>query len=123
MTNNELMLKFQEIAMLNVFDAHCALKDMKKEYKKSEFYKRTHYSLNKAYKLFISGLFAHLYFKLQELTDVDMIGIKITQILENIDMNSIENLFNNIVEKFNLNNLEQEKGELKQAIANLKSII
>lgn len=58
MDNIVLFEKFKEIGKIsNCFDRELALKAFNKEYKKSQFYKQTHYSVHKAYYLVISNVF------------------------------------------------------------------
>ena len=53
MNNEQLFQLFQSIDKnANCFDRTVALKKAKKQYKKSEFYKQTHYPIQVAYKIY-----------------------------------------------------------------------
>ena len=58
MTNEQLVELFQRInKTTNCFDREIQLKKATKEYKKSEFYKQTHYSIRRAFNLYtMNGL-------------------------------------------------------------------
>jgi hypothetical protein len=123
MNNYDLYLKFIEIAAMNSFDSYIALKQFKKEYKKSEFYKQTHMPISVAYKMFLQQLPGQLFFKLQELTDVHSWAAKLTEVLNNIDEDAINNLIDKFTSMINMEALQDEKGELKIALNNLKDLI
>lgn len=123
MNNYELHLKFMEIAAYNIFDSYSKLKEFKKEYKQSDFYKSTHMPIQKAYKLFNQTLFTQLYFKLKELIDPTLWSYKLNQVMEDIDDDSLNNFMSKITAYFNLNNLMDEKGELQSLIQQIKNII
>lgn len=122
MNNQELYLKFIEIASCNPFDAYCKLKDFKKEYKKSDFYKTTHLPLNKAYEYASKTIFVQLYTKLQEITDVSSWVEKINDFIEDLDGDTIQGLVDKISSSFNFTNLDMEKGELRNFLDELKSL-
>lgn len=53
MTNQELAQEFLRISNIeNAFDRVIELKKFKKYYKKSDFYKQTHFSIDKAFSIF-----------------------------------------------------------------------
>jgi hypothetical protein len=122
MNNQELYLKFIEIASCNPFDAYCKLKDFKKEYKKSDFYKATHLPLNKAYEYASKTIFVQLYTKIQEITDVSSWVAKINYFIEDLDEDTIQSLIDKISSHFNLNSLDFEKGELRNFLDEMKSL-
>ena len=122
MNNYDLYLKFMEIASYNIFDSYTKLKEFKKEYKQSDFYKATRMSLKKAYKLFSQTLFTQLYFKLKELTNPTTWSEKLNQLMEDINEDSLSNFMNKITQYFNLDNLTDEKGELQNLLNQLKVI-
>lgn len=56
MNNQELMQLFQSINKIdNCFERELALKNANKKYKKSQFYKQTHYSIRAAYGVFCAN--------------------------------------------------------------------
>ena len=123
MDNRELYLKFIEVASYNPFDAYVQLKAYNKEYKKSDFYKQTKMPLLKAYKMFLTMLPSQLYFKLSELTDTEMLAAKITSLIDSIDENSVDNLLNKITNIFNIEKLQDEKGDLKILLNQVKDLV
>ena len=123
MNNYDLYLKFIDIASHNTFDAYIALKEFKKEYKKSEFYKKTHMPISCAYKMFLQQLPGKLFFKLQELTDIESLSTKLTEVINGIDEDTVNNLIDKLTSVFNMEQLQDEKGELKLALNNLKDLI
>lgn len=122
MNNYELYLKFIEIASYNTFDAYCKLKEFKKEYKHSEFYRQTKMSLKQAYQMFSGSIFNQLYFKIKDLTDVSTWAIKLNQLMDEIDEDSLSRFVEKITQYFNLDNLNLEKGDLQNLINQLKTV-
>ena len=123
MNNYDLYLKFIEISSLNPFDAYIQLKDLQKAYKKSEFYKQTKLSIKKAYSLFLKMMPVQLVAKLHELTDIDRLGIKISDLLNSIDEDAINNVFDKFVNMFDINKLQEEKGDLKILLNQFKDLV
>ena len=123
MNNYDLYLKFIEISSLNPFDAYIQLKDLQKTYKKSEFYKQTKLSIKKAYALFLKMIPVQLVVKLHELTDTDRLGIKISDLLNSIDEDAINNVFDKFVNMFDINKLQEEKGDLKVLLNQFKDLV
>ena len=123
MSNQELYLKFIEIASLNPFDAYLQLKAFNKTYKKSTFYKQTKISINKAYKLFLNMTPVKLIATLQDLTDADRLGLKISDVLNSIDEDAINNVFERFVNVFDINKLQDEKGDLKILLNQIKDLV
>lgn len=123
MNNYDLYLKFIEISSLNPFDAYIQLKDLQKTYKKSEFYKQTKFSIKKAYALFLKMMPVQLVAKLHELTDTDRLGIKISDLLNSIDEDAINNVFDKFVNMFDINRLQEEKGDLKILLNQFKDLV
>ena len=123
MNNHELYLKFIEIASHNPFDAYCKLKELKKEYKKSDFYKTTHMPLYKAYEYANKHFFIQVYFKIQEVMDINSWSSKINSFLDDLDENAMQGLIEKISKTFNLDNLDFEKGELRDLLNQMKSLV
>jgi hypothetical protein len=123
MTNYELNLEFIKIASKNPFDAYLDLKKMNKIYKQSEFYKETKMSIDKAYKLFLSMSPAQLVAKLQEFTDIELLSAKLTDVLNGIDEESVNNLLNKLTGIFDIEKLQDEKGELKLLLNQIKNLV
>jgi hypothetical protein len=123
MNNSELYLKFIEIASYNPFDAYIKLKEFKKEYKKSEFYKATRMSWRRAYKLFLQMMPSQLLAKLKEFTDVDMLATKLTDLINSVDEDAINGFFEKLTNIFNLEKLQDEKGDLKILLNQVKDLV
>lgn len=101
MNNIELELKFKEIlSKSNTLDSMIELKKIKKEYKKSDFYKETKLPINKAFKLYNSIKVAAIIEKIKYYTVTTNIIDELNFILENIDeeqINAILNKLSNII--------------------------
>jgi hypothetical protein len=123
MSNRELYLKFIEIAASNPLDGYCQLKDFRREYKKTEFYKKTRLPLHTAYKYAIQSMGTQLYFKLCEIMDVTSWSDKINDFMEDLDPEMVENWINKITSVFNFSNLDSEKGELQNLLAQMTSLM
>ena len=123
MTNYELYLKFVEIASNNTFDAYIKLKQLKKEYKKSEFYKATKMPLFAAYKMFLQNFATTSLLKIKDLTDTDTIAAKITDIINSIDEDAINRLIDRLSNVFDINKLQDEKGDLKILLNQIKNLV
>lgn len=121
MDNKELYNKFYEIASLNIFDAVIELKKFKKEYKKSDFYKSTKLSLIRAYEIFNKSGINEFLYTLRTLTDTDKIINKLTDILNGIESDTIQDFFDKIVEVLNIDELNEHKGELTGLLNQLKN--
>ena len=123
MNNCDLYLKFIEISSLNPLDAYIALKDLQKDYKKSEFYKKTKLSLKKTYAMFLRTVPVQLAAKLIDFVDTDKLGMKISDLLNSIDEDAIDNVFDKFVNAFDMNKLQEEKGDLKLLLNQFKNLV
>ena len=112
-----------EIASYNPFDAYTQLKAFRKEYKKSEFYKANKLSLQSAYKMFLTMLPSQLYFKISEFTDVEKWSAKLTAVINGIDEDTINGLVERLTNMFNLEKLQDEKGDLKILLNQVKDLV
>lgn len=121
MNNIELYDKFYKISLLNVFDAVIELKKFKKEYKKSDFYKATKISLLKAYDIFNKSVLNELSSLIRELSDSSRLSSKLTEVLNDIDSETIQDLFDKIINVFNIDELNEHKGELTGLLNQLKN--
>lgn len=123
MTNKELFYYFSVVRQSDtVFDAYVELKGFKKEYKKSDFYKQTKMPLFKAYKLYLDTFTTQLFNKIADFLDIDKLSIKFSEFLDGVDENSLERFIQTILSKFNLDNLDTEKGDLKNILDQIKSL-
>lgn len=122
MNNYDLYFKFVTISSLNPFDAYLELKNFKKEYKQTDFYKKTKMSINRAYKMFLTTVPIQLAAKITELTDVSTLSTKISDVLNSVDEDAINNVFDKFVNAFDINKLQDEKGDLKILLNQLKNL-
>ena len=120
MNNTELFERFSQIAQSNPFDAVVELKGFRKEYRTSEFYKTTRTPLSKAYKMFVAANMAQAFNEIRDLLDVKTLGKKINNLFLEIDEDALEHLLTVVMEKFNLDGLNAETGEIKDIINSLK---
>lgn len=123
MTNYELYLHFVEIMSHNVFDAYIKLKQFKKEYKKSIFYKTTKMPLFAAYNMFKQNFMTDLMTKIRDLTDTETLAMKLTDVINSIDEDSINNLINKLSNVFDMEKLQDEKGDLKILLNQIKDLV
>ena len=112
-----------EIASHNPFDAYTQLKAFRKQYKQSEFYKANKISLQSAYKMFLTMLPGQLYSKIDNFTDVEKWAAKITAVINGIDEDAINGLMNRLTNTFNLDELQDEKGDLKILLNQIKDLV
>lgn len=122
MNNKELFERFSAIAQNNPFDAVVELKHFRKEYKQSEFFKATKMPLCKAYKMFTETLGLKLYFTVSKLLNVSALSDKVSEFLMGIDEEAFEHLIEVVMNKFNLNNISDETGEIKDLVEALKTL-
>ena len=123
MTNYELYLKFIEIASHNPLDAYLELKNLRAEYKKSDFYKSTKLPLQTAYKLCVQGSLTQIAAKLSTFGDVDAISRRITDVINGIDEDAINNLVEKLMSVFDVSKLQEEKGDLKVLLNQFKDLV
>lgn len=107
MNNQELLQLFKDINKYsNCFDRELALKKMKKQYKKSQFYKQTRYSIHKAYILFCANGFNTLSALLNSTIVSDLVRsdtadlqARLETFIEGIDLSVFDSLLDKIGEK------------------------
>ena len=121
MDNKELYNKFYEISLLNVFDGFIALKQLKKEYKKSDFYKTTKLPLLKAYEIFNKSSINEFLNTIKTLSDTDKMIAKLTDVINGIESDTIQEFFDKIVNTLNIEELNEHKGELTGLLNQLKN--
>ena len=126
MTNQELVQLFREINKHeNCFDREIALKQAKKRYKKSQFYKQTHYSIQRAYLIFnfnglhtLSTLLNSKTFNDLARGDIASLQAGIETFIETFDMTAFNNVFASIGEK-----LSSMSGDATELTATLQNIL
>ena len=104
--NNALLLqKFKDIIELaNPFDQFCALKQLKKEYKHSDFYKNTKLNIYKAYELFCKTQYVGLITTLKELLTEERLSEFINGVFETVHLDV---LINNMLRSINYDQLAE----------------
>lgn len=117
MNNIQLSQEFDKITKLdNSLNIVCALSKLKKQYKKSDFFKQTHLSINRAYMIYLSdGLIALYKFlhspvfkalgsgKAEELSDL------VETYLSEFDYTKLDGLFDYLTAKFENLNLDNSQ--------------
>ena len=122
MTNFELELAFEQVFKNDdCFDAFLALKALKKQYKKTDFYKQTHMPLNKAYSLYIRQKGLNILRFIGQFTSVSEVGELITEYLNAVDKDTIEEFFGKINDVFNTKKKKKLQGELNETFSKLKT--
>ena len=113
MSNTELMQFFEEVAnMKNPFDRFLAIKAKEKDYKKSEFCKKTWMPIFKAYEWFVSNALVETIYKAKTLVSADRLGEFLTDTLDHISPDAIEDFVKRITEYLNTEELINASKEL-----------
>lgn len=122
MTNFELELKFENIFRLqDCFDSFLALKQLKKEYKKTDFYKQSHLPIEKAYSLYIKSKGIGILRFLTKLENSEEVGNLISDYIDHIDPDIIWGFFNKISEIFDPEQLKILQKQLNESYNKLKT--
>ena len=119
MNNEELVGLFQRInKMSNCFDRELELRKAKKVYKKSDFYKQTHYSIYKAFTLFNLNAFNTVSAFLNSSMIQSLLRgnktafvVELEQLLDGFDYTKLDAMFKYFSD--NLTALVGENGQLK----------
>lgn len=92
MNNKEVFEKFKSIAQnSNPLDCIIALKQFKKQYKKSNFYKSTHLNIFAAYKACTNVSLASLALTVNELLQSDNLATYLNDMMASVDLNILLN--------------------------------
>lgn len=122
MTNFELELEFEKVFnTLDCFDSYIKLKQLKKIYKKSDFYKQTHLPINKAYQLYLKNNIINIMKFFLRLNNTEEVGNMISNYINNIDPDIIYNFFNKISELFSVDQLKELQNQLNLSMIKLKT--
>lgn len=130
MNNEQLFQLFQAIDQnTNCFDRALALKKAKKQYRKSEFYKQTHYSIYTAYKIYcnnaVNTISAFLNSRVvQQLSrgNYAALQVELEDFIAGFDMTKLDNILDYIGMKLNdlaLNN-DDAQNTLKEMLNNFQ---
>lgn len=104
----------------NGFDRYLALNDLNKTYKKSEFYKKTKMNIHKAYNLFVKDGLMYSLVKFKNSIAPDKLGEYITNLLDNIQPDAIEQLTERIIGQLNLSEITTSTKELGDIVHSFK---
>lgn len=104
----------------NGFDRYIALKKLNKEYKKTDFYKKTKMNIRKAYELFVKDGLIYTLSRIKNSLTPDNLGEYLTNLLDNIQPDAIEQLTERIIQNLNLSEITSSTKELGDIIHSFK---
>jgi hypothetical protein len=112
--NNEVLAQFfsEVVRMKNPFDKFLALKDKEKEYKKSDFCKKSRLNIFKAYEWFMSNTLAETIYTANTLVHAETLGEFLTDTLDHISPDAVEDLMKRITSHLNTEELIKASKEL-----------
>lgn len=121
MNNTTLFNKLKSIAKLsNPLDAYLELKKLQKDYRKSNFYKQTRMPLKQVYKMVVLNGFKQIIDFIDKLQDPIQVGNLITEYIDSISTESIDELFGKLDNVFNIKDLKEVGEDLQKSIDKLK---
>lgn len=121
MNNKELSKKFDKIDELdNSLDIIAALTKLKKEYKSSDFYKTTRFSVYKAYELYHKNDLISVVGKLKTLSNAEKLSQFIQKVVDGLAPDTFQNLVDKISDMFNPGDLQPQQENLQELINELK---
>lgn len=122
MSNIELQEIFNKIVLMdNAFDRIIAIKKFKKTYKQSSFYKQTKMPIFSAYKIFIQESSGAIIYKIKNMLNPSVLGEFITNTLDHVAPDAIEDFINKIDQAFNIGELQDSTKELSALIQQIKN--
>jgi hypothetical protein len=120
MDSNELMNLFIEAqSKSNSIERYLFLQSHKQDYKKSEFYKKTHIPIFKAYNLVTLDTALSVLNKVAKFTNPVSFGIYIQDVIESIEPEAIEEFIEKMTEAFNTEEIIGATKDIKEQISNL----
>lgn len=121
MNNTTLFDKLKSIARIsNPLDAYLELKKLQKDYRKSDFYKQTHMPLKQVYKMVVLNGLKQVIDFVNTLQDPIQVGNLITEYIDSISTESIDELFGKLDNVFNIKDLKEVGEDLQKSIDKLK---
>lgn len=121
MNNTELHQLFYEISAIeNSFDKFLKLKEIKKAYKTSDFYKTTKMPYIKAYEWFVKQTIVPDVINIKQHFTPTKIGQFINDCLDSIAPEAVEDLMERIVSYLNTTELIKASTDLGEQIQSLK---
>lgn len=131
MNNEQLFQLFQSIDKhTNCFDRAIALKKAKKEYKRSDFYKQTHYSIQVAYKIYnanaINTISAFLNSRVVQCLsrgNYAALQVELEEFIGGIDLTKLDYILDYIGMKLDslVENKDQVQNKLEEMLNNFQS--
>lgn len=121
MNNLQLKELFDSILSLPTsFDRILKLQQIKKQYRASDFFKQTHMPIYKAYELFIKDSIATELMLIKRFANADYVGEYITDTLDHIAPDTIQDFAERIVDAFNTNELLAASAEIGAQLKKLQ---
>ena len=121
MNNTTLFDKLKSIARIsNPLDAYLELKKLQKDYRKSDFYKQTRMPLKQVYKMVVLNGLKQVIDFVDKLQDPIQVGNLITEYIDSISTESIDELFGKLDTVFNIKDLKEVGEDLQKSIDKLK---
>lgn len=125
MQNNELVTLFREIDKIdNCFDRFIALKNLRKKYKKSIFYKATKMSVFRAYKIYQANTLSIICALINNPTvnslargDTLLFKLAVENFIEDFDTAKLDKIFDYIEEK--LDNIDLNTTNAQMELQNI----
>lgn len=121
MDNIQLTELFNSVLELdNSFDRILKLKSSAKQYKTSQFYKATRMSIYDAYELFVKDSIATEAMHIKRFANAEFVGEYVTNLLDNISPDAIENLVDRFIESLNVNDMLAKSEEIGEQLKKLQ---
>ena len=121
MNNTTLFDKLKSIARIsNPLDAYLELKKLQKDYRKSDFYKQTHMPIKQVYIMVVLNGLKQVIDFVDKLQDPIQVGNLITEYIDSISTESIDELFGKLDNVFNIKDLKEVGEDLQKSIDKLK---
>lgn len=121
MDNIQLTELFNSVLELdNSFDRILKLKSSAKQYKTSQFYKATRMSIYDAYELFVKDSIATEAMHIKRFANAEFVGEYVTNLLDNISPDAIENLVDRFIESLNVNDMLVKSEEIGEQLKKLQ---
>lgn len=121
MDNIQLKELFDSVVELpNAFDRALKLKEIKKEYKTSAFYKQTRMPIYRAYEWFIKDSIANTAMSIKKFRDAQYIGEYITDLIDHISPDAVEDLMVRITEYLDTSKMVAASAEIGEQLKKLQ---
>ena len=108
------------IALPNALDRITKLREIKKQYKTSDFYKHTHMPIHKAYAAFVQDSIANAALYIKRCATAEHVAEYVTNLLDHISPDVIENLMDRIVNSLDTSELIRSGTEIGEELKQLR---